>query len=416
MRRRSGWVLASAVGGALACWASLGAARAATVHSSGAIEGQLKTPEAKQYWQEQMEGKPGPDRLGVNLPPGLSGKAIAALLLPSGDHVEPTLVGAKAWPEQPGRFVAIVCTGGAPFDASDAVAGDAVCQRADGGESGARPPLKVYLGVLAMEHDGALRLLARSGAIDGAIDWSITDLPPPDGADSERPQSIDGFDLAPYRIAPGKPAFGLRVGWTSGYSGGSTHNTALYLFAPEGGRLRPVLAAPMSSFQDFAGEWNKNGTRDHTVTDEANIVIVTPNLTAGHYDLLVKAKDWDPVKRPWSQIGGIGATVLQKGGHTRVVATVIGDPAAAAGLAAGDEIVAIGGKSIGGLDLAAVRNRMRGVLGGEVQLTIRRAHRRPFAVTLRRRLITLEPSAHLRFRWSAQDAAYRAAACGQPCI
>ncbi|MGH7066405.1 MAG: hypothetical protein ACRETD_12165 [Steroidobacteraceae bacterium] len=131
----------------------------------------------------------------------------------------------------------------------------------------------------------------------------------------------------------------------------------------------------MSAFQDLAGQWHKNGTREHQVTDEANIVVVTSNQTAGHYDLLVKAKDWDPVQRPWAQIIGIG-----------------------------------------GLDPAAVRARMNGRLGSDVQLEIRRVGRPPFVVTIGRQLITIEPSAHLRFRWSAQAAAYRAAVCSLPCL
>lgn len=404
--------MAAAVVGALGCWASLVAGRTATVHSSAAIEGHLKTPEARQYWQQQIGGGPAADRLGVHLPPGLSAKAITALLLPPGDHDQPTLVGAKPWPGDPGRFVAIVCTGGEPFDA-----GDPVCQRPYASDSGpGPPPLHVYLGVLQSASGTTPRLLAESGAIDGTVDWSSSDLPAPDTPDSEQPQRIEGFDLAPYRIAPGTPAFGLRVGWIAGYSGGSTRNTALYLFASEGGRLRLVLAVPMSAFQDFAGQWHRNGTRDHTLIDETNILIVAPVRTAGHYDLLVKAKDWDPVKRPWSQIIGIGATVAEKDGHTEVIATVIGSPAAAAGLAAGDEIVGVGGNTIAGLDLASVRNRMNGLLGSKVRLTIRRVGRPPFALTLRRQLITLEPSAHLRFRWSAPDAAYRVAACSLPCL
>ncbi|MGH7041767.1 MAG: PDZ domain-containing protein [Acetobacteraceae bacterium] len=410
-------MLAGAVGGALACWASLGAGQAATVHSLGAVEGQLKTPQAKQYWQQQMAGKPGPDRLGVHLPPGLSAEAVAALLLPRADHAKPTLVGAKPWPGQAGRYVAIVCTGGEPFDA-----GAPACQRPSSGESGpgAPLPLHVYLGMLEVRPGSAPRLLARSGeieaAIDDKIDWSLTDLPAPDGTNTDLPQSIDGFDLAPYRIAPGEPAFGLRAGWSTGYSGGSTNNTALYLFAPEDGRLHLVLAAPMSGFQDFAGKWHKNGTRDHSVTDEANILVATSNRTAGHYDLLVKAKDWNPVKQPWAQVIGVGAAVAQKDGHTRVVATVIGSPAAAAGLAVGDEVVGIEGETIDGLGVAAVRKRMNGRVGSEVRLTIRRAGRPPFVVVLRRQLVTIAPSAHLRFRWSAQDAAYRAAVCSMPCL
>jgi hypothetical protein len=44
---------------------------------------------------------------------------------------------------------------------------------------------------------------------------------------------------------------------------------ALYLFAIGGDRLRQVFAAPMSAYRDIAGDWHKDATRDHDITDSA---------------------------------------------------------------------------------------------------------------------------------------------------
>ncbi|MGH7042975.1 MAG: hypothetical protein ACREFY_12700 [Acetobacteraceae bacterium] len=109
--------------------------------------------------------------------------------------------------------------------------------------------------------------------------------------DTIGPDSFDRFDLAPYRIAPDQAAFGLRGAWAEGYSGGMASYGALYLFAISHGALCRVPAVPMSSNQDLAGEWHKNGTRDHQISQGANLLIISAHRTAGHFDLLLKSRD-----------------------------------------------------------------------------------------------------------------------------
>ncbi|MGO9132493.1 MAG: hypothetical protein ACLP8A_00375 [Methylovirgula sp.] len=87
-------------------------AHAETAKSVDQIPSKLKTPEAKKVFEEQMEGKPAPDKLGLHLPAGLAAKDIAALLLPAGDKDPLNSVGAKPLPDQPDLYAAIVCTGG----------------------------------------------------------------------------------------------------------------------------------------------------------------------------------------------------------------------------------------------------------------------------------------------------------------
>jgi hypothetical protein len=347
----------------------------------------------------------------VRLPPGLTAAQLIALILPAGDKAKRNLVGAKAWPGGgKDRYVAIVCTGGAAFDPDDPVC-------AEGADNA--PPLQVYLAIVATRRGTAPRLIARTGPLAGTVDWSLTDMPAPDdveGAAPVAPQRFQGFDLARYRIAPGQIAFGLRVGWMYGYSGGGSEYTALLLFAVEGTALRQVLAAPISAFRNIAGDWHPDGTRDHDITDEGSILVASSNRTGSHFDLIVKARNWNPVTRAWASIIGVGVEYRIAKGLVEIQSPVVGAPAAQAGLQPGDVIVAIDGKPILGMKPAAIEAAMKGRLGAKVGLAIRRDGLPPFTVTLARALVTLAPSPHLDYRWSLRAGAYRAAACNNPCL
>jgi hypothetical protein len=193
-------------------------------------------------------------------------------------------VGARRWHDD--LYVAIACTGGAvPLEP-----GQPQCAYADDPKA----KMDVYLGVIAMPAGKPPRLVAASGGWDVRMDWGKTNLPSApedaDGGGPVRPQSFDGFDLANYLIAPGVRAFGLRGSWQESYSGGGASYTGLYLLVPDGSNVRLVLAAPMSAFSDIAGDWHKNGTRDHDVTDVGNVLVVLPHRTAGHFDLELRQR------------------------------------------------------------------------------------------------------------------------------
>ena len=356
---------------------------------------------------------PGAAALGV--PPALPAEQIVALLVPAADTAPRHLVGAKPWPGHPGQFVAIVCTGGAaPY--SDAPTTPRCAQP----EIKSEPPLHVYLGVVAAPAGAAPRLIAKRGPIRAATDWRLTDLPTPDAAQDAAgpvaPGQIARFDLAPYRIAPGQTAFGLRVAWQDMYSGGGGYFSALCLYAIEAGRLRRVLAVPMHAQQMIAGDWHKDGTRDHQETDAANLLVVTRTRRAGHFDLIVGPTKRDYAARPWTSKIGIGAAVVTRDGAPTITATVIGGPAARAGLRAGDRIAQIDGRPTRGMTGPAIAAAMNGVLGARVMLTIDRNGQAPFQRTLARAMFTLAPSSHLRFRWSRASGAYRAAVCIGTCV
>ena len=249
---------------------------AKTANSLDQVPALLKTPEAKSTFDQQIVGKQEPDLLGRKLPPGLWSQQIAQLLAP--DESSVAVVGAKPFPGQADAFVAVVCT------------------QDDCATSGDNAPGRVYVGLIAAKDGAAPRLLAKPAKVEGAVAWQNTGLPDaPDALDDAkdgelRPDSYDRFDLANYQIAPGQRAFGLRGVWENGYSGGMAEYSALYLFAVIDGAVRQVFAAPMSSFKNLAGDWNKDGTRQHEITEGANILIVTAHSTNGHFDLLLKAR------------------------------------------------------------------------------------------------------------------------------
>ncbi|MGH6665435.1 MAG: hypothetical protein ACREB2_11120 [Pseudolabrys sp.] len=303
----------------IVCLLSLACAQAAvaeTVHSLDQVPKHLKTPQAKEFFQEQIEGKPAPDKLGVHLPAALPAPTAAKLLVPASDRAAPTLVGAKPWPGHMDLYVVIVCTGGA-----GPLGSDPQCAQGDPGSK--EPALHVYLGVIEAKDDTPPRLVAASGAVDGAMSWDDTGLPKsPMAADDAgggptRPEAFDRFDLAPYKIAPGQIAFGLRVSWSESYSGGGANYTGLCLFVVDDGRLRQVLAVPMSAYADIAGDWHKDRTRDHDITDSANVLVVSGHSTDGHYDLIVKngKERWQRVYRWSKDIGAYRAA--EKPGATR---------------------------------------------------------------------------------------------------
>lgn len=260
-------------------------AAAQTARSLDQVPGNLATPEAKRVFETQMQGKPEPDGLGLRLPEGLQAADLVRLLVPASDTSALNAVGARALPGQADAFVVLVCTGGdIPVRATDTR-----CERTPGD----RQALRVHLGLVEAKAGAAPRLLAAPLEIDGRIDWREAGLPSaPDALDESedgfiQPDKFERFDLAPYLLAPGLRAFGLRGAWFDGYAGGMAMHGALYLFAPIEGALRQVWAAPMSAYKDLAGDWNKDGTRQHHITEGAKVLSVAATRTDGHADLVL---------------------------------------------------------------------------------------------------------------------------------
>lgn len=87
------------------------------------------------------------------------------------------------------------------------------------------------------------------------------------------------------------------------------------------------------------------------------------------------------------EFGGLGIEVTMENGLVKVVSPIDDTPAYRAGLMPGDYISEIDGEQVLGLTLRDAVERMRGKVGTDIRLTIRRASRKPFDVTLTRAVI-----------------------------
>lgn len=108
---------------------------------------------------------------------------------------------------------------------------------------------------------------------------------------------------------------------------------------------------------------------------------------SGYYD----RKAFDEMRlEQRSQYYGIGASVQQRHGGVYVIEPFEDTPAAKAGLHYGDLITQIDGESAEGWDSTQVQNHLRGELGTEVKVTVRRPGRaEALTVTLERGAIDL---------------------------
>lgn len=264
------------------------------VQSLDQVPGAIKTQDARKLYDAQMSGAPQPDGLGAQLPAGFTDTFLLQQLAPDQNPKRLLVAGAKAWPQRPGSFVAMVCLA-------------ATAERAErlkkfgGGDCGNlsrdEDKTEVWVGVFESVPGAAPKRVARTdGPVTTPTDWSGTDIDLPtvlemQDADApllSPPQSWKRFDLAPYKIAPDAVAFGLRAGWNEGYAGGGADFEALYLFRIDGATLKVVFARPMSFVKSIAGDWNPDGTREHDESDASNSLLVLPGKTGGYFDIQLR--------------------------------------------------------------------------------------------------------------------------------
>ncbi|GAA4046962.1 S41 family peptidase [Parerythrobacter jejuensis] len=92
---------------------------------------------------------------------------------------------------------------------------------------------------------------------------------------------------------------------------------------------------------------------------------------------------------------GLGLSVVMEDGAVKVISPFRGSPAEQAGMKAGDFITHLDGELIYGGDLDEAVQRMRGVAGSSIRLTVFRPGRdEPFDLTVTRGVIELEPVTH----------------------
>ena len=89
------------------------------------------------------------------------------------------------------------------------------------------------------------------------------------------------------------------------------------------------------------------------------------------------------------EFGGLGIEVTMESGLVKVVSPIDDTPAFRAGIEPGDLVSHLDGEPVLGLTLAEAVDKMRGRVGTDIRLTIRRAGRPPFDVTITRAIIKI---------------------------
>lgn len=90
------------------------------------------------------------------------------------------------------------------------------------------------------------------------------------------------------------------------------------------------------------------------------------------------------------EFGGLGIEVTMENGLVKVVSPIDDTPAHRAGLKPGDYITHLDGEAVMGLTLNDAVDRMRGKVGTDIILTVRRVNEDAFEVTITRAIIKIE--------------------------
>lgn len=111
------------------------------------------------------------------------------------------------------------------------------------------------------------------------------------------------------------------------------------------------------------------------------------------------------------KFGGLGIEVTMENGLVKVVSPIDDTPAHRAGLQPGDLITHLDGKRVLGLTLSQAVELMRGKVGADIKLTVRRAKKPAFDVTITRAII---PIRTVRSRLEGDIAYVRISSFSQP--
>ncbi|MDU4171821.1 MAG: hypothetical protein E7H99_19090 [Citrobacter freundii] len=232
--------------------ASLSPAFATTVQNLDAVPGVIQHTEGKQIFAEQMAGATPAKGFG-ELPQGLS---------------ENQWIGWVAPNENPNNLI---------------LTADNTCpENYNNGRAN-----KLYLGVFSWQNQ-QLQPVARSEKPLNQISaWNKAAEKESDD-ESVRPLAYyTKLDLAPYRIAPDTLAFGVRGGYSDAYSGGGAFYEVLELYTIKDSKIINVFSDLVYYYSDIAGDWNKDGTRQHDISESKYILKLRSAKTQGFYDLEV---------------------------------------------------------------------------------------------------------------------------------
>ena len=277
--------------------ASLSPAFATTVQNLDAVPGVIQHTEGKQIFAEQMAGATPAKGFG-ELPQGLSENQWIGWVAPNENPNNLILTGAKAWGKE-GKYIGIACFADNQADAGQAKKyADNTCpENYNNGRAN-----KLYLGVFSWQNQ-QLQPIARSEKpINQISAWNKAAEKESDD-ESVRPLAYyTKLDLAPYRIAPDTLAFGVRGGYSDAYSGGGAFYEVLELYTIKDSKIINVFSDLVYYYSDIAGDWNKDGTRQHDISESKYILKLRSAKTQGFYDLeVVNLQDKSSQIFHWSE-------------------------------------------------------------------------------------------------------------------
>lgn len=277
--------------------ASLSPAFATTVQNLDAVPGAIQHTEGKQIFAEQMTGATPAKGFG-ELPQGLSENQWIGWVAPNENPNNLILTGAKAWGKD-GKYIGVACFADNQADAGQAKKyADNTCpENYNNGRAN-----KLYLGVFSWQNQ-QLQPIARSEKPLNQISaWNKAAEKESDD-ESVRPLAYyTKLDLAPYRIAPETLAFGVRGGYSDAYSGGGAFYEVLELYTIKDSKIINVFSDLVYYYSDIAGDWNKDGTRQHDISESKYILKLRSAKTQGFYDLeVVNLQDKSSQIFHWSE-------------------------------------------------------------------------------------------------------------------
>ncbi|QMN56735.1 hypothetical protein [Citrobacter freundii] len=277
--------------------ASLSPAFATTVQNLDAVPGAIQHTEGKQIFAEKMAGATPAKGFG-ELPQGLSENQWIGWVAPNENPNNLILTGAKAWGKE-GKYIGIACFADNQADAGQAKKyADNTCpENYNNGRAN-----KLYLGVFSWQNQ-QLQPIARSEKPLNQISaWNKAAEKESDD-ESVRPLAYyTKLDLAPYRIAPDTLAFGVRGGYSDAYSGGGAFYEVLELYTIKDSKIINVFSDLVYYYSDIAGDWNKDGTRQHDISESKYILKLRSAKTQGFYDLeVVNLQDKSSQIFHWSE-------------------------------------------------------------------------------------------------------------------
>lgn len=168
-----------------------------------------------------------------------------------------------------------------------------------------------WIAMLAV--DGCVPVIKREGTSPVDVPWlwlALVRLPPPPAPPVLLARPVGGFMQAreytihryrlgagPIRLGPGEQGFAVEHSFNIPFGGGGADVTVDHVFWLDHGSLSLVFDTVSRYGALYAGDWNDDGTRDHSEEDVALKWEVTKRVTDGFFNLRVQKAGGGPKAR-----------------------------------------------------------------------------------------------------------------------